>query len=377
MSREEFSSLLYQTRIDSSTTPEAAVKSLIPLRDWIKNNIPTKLYRYRNVSDYSISALKNDEIWGSTIFTFNDPFECTPCYKIEEAFNYVRIMLSSESMYQNVMALRRGDTPPPIQSSISSDVIDELRKNILAIPEKALSAQIDLVINQLFDKIVAEWNPITCEFFTGFQAAESEVHIACFSEIGDSSLMWGHYANCHKGFCLEYDFSSVLRDCSMNCSNLIQCNNFLLNLPIAPVTYSPERFNSTMHLVTVIQDYLRRSFQLPINIFLYDMLLVAKCQLMKSNDWCYEKEWRLARREPSDKYEAHRLMAHLKPSAIYLGSRMPLDDQAHIFKISQQKEIPCFKMLQNYSGQDYTLISQPYEEYLDKVQQVAQIHGVG
>ena len=143
----------------------------------------------------------------------------------------------------------------------------------------------------------------------------------------------------------------------------------MLNLPIAPVTYSPERFNASLHLVTVIQDYLRRSLQAPVNIFLYDMLLVAKCQLMKSCDWSYEKEWRLAWRKPSDKYEAYRCITHLKPSAIYLGSRMSSDDQTRIFEISQQKGLPCFKMLQNYTGQDYTLIPQSYEEYLAITQQ--------
>ena len=369
MSREEFSSLLYQTRIDSSTTSEVAIERLTPLRNWIKQNIPSKLYRYRNVSDYSISALENDEIWGSTIFTFNDPYECTPCYNIDETFNYLKIMLSPEIMHQNFTALSRGDITPPIQLGIQSDAIEELQKNVKAIPEGELLPQIKFAIDQLFDRIVAEWNPITSEFFTGLQTAESEVHIACFSEIGDSSLMWGHYADRHKGFCLEYDFSSALQDCNMNCSSPAQCNNFLLNLPIAPVTYSPERFNASLHLVTVIQDYLRRSLQAPVNIFLYDMLLVAKCQLMKSCDWSYEKEWRLAWRKPSDKYEAYRCITHLKPSAIYLGSRMSSDDQTRIFEISQQKEIPCFKMLQNYTGQDYTLIPQSYEEYLAITQQ--------
>lgn len=31
-------------------------------------------------------------------------------------------------------------------------------------------------------------------------------HACCFSEINDSLLLWAHYAENHKGICLEYDF---------------------------------------------------------------------------------------------------------------------------------------------------------------------------
>lgn len=30
-------------------------------------------------------------------------------------------------------------------------------------------------------------------------------HIYCFTQSCTNNLMWGHYANCHKGFCIEWD----------------------------------------------------------------------------------------------------------------------------------------------------------------------------
>ena len=33
--------------------------------------------------------------------------------------------------------------------------------------------------------------------------------VSCFSEVNDSIVIWSHYANNHKGFCLEYDFKSL------------------------------------------------------------------------------------------------------------------------------------------------------------------------
>ena len=78
----EFARLLFQTHYNNYTSPEEVKSKLYPLRDWIKGQIPQKLYRYRTFSDYSIEALKNDEIWGSSIATFNDPFECLPYYDL-------------------------------------------------------------------------------------------------------------------------------------------------------------------------------------------------------------------------------------------------------------------------------------------------------
>ncbi|WP_349393654.1 DUF2971 domain-containing protein, partial [Clostridium perfringens] len=35
--------------------------------------------------------------------------------------------------------------------------------------------------------------------------------ICSFSECKDNILMWSHYSNCHKGFCIEYDFSKLIK----------------------------------------------------------------------------------------------------------------------------------------------------------------------
>ena len=35
------------------------------------------------------------------------------------------------------------------------------------------------------------------------------IHVACFSETKESILMWSHYADNHKGFCVEYDFKEL------------------------------------------------------------------------------------------------------------------------------------------------------------------------
>lgn len=364
---QEFSQLLYETSFDSTATAEEAIVKLSPLRDWIKSNVPQRLFRYRKVNDYSLSALRDDEIWGSTILEFNDPYECTPCYDIKQFTEHLRQMFSPDAIKQIISLVKTGRMPQAYLRLIPKDALDILKQALATYSEDEVVVSIAHANMSSLDKVVADWNQIINSFFLGIKQAESETHIACFSECCNSSLMWGHYADSHKGFCVEYDFHAALQNCAMNCSSPAQCNNFMLNLPIAPVTYSDSRLDATSYLPTIIQGHLASVTNAPVDIYFLDMLLLAKCQLLKSSDWAYEREWRMAFRTPYEKYVPHKCIAKLKPNGIYLGSRMSADDQNSIYEICRSKGIPCYIMLQNYMGQDFTLQPQPYEEFLKAI----------
>lgn len=196
--------------------------------------------------------------------------------------------------------------------------------------------------------------------------AESQRHIACFSESNDSSLMWGHYADGHKGFCLEYDFKSVIKPCDVNCNIIKGCNNFMITPSIAPVIYSKKRFDATAHLFTVIQanikDIIKQSGT-HMNMYYEDMLLISKCLLMKSNDWEYEKEWRLFSPpllEPSSDYN---VIFKTKPTALYIGARTSNENSNTLRNICKEKNIPCYQMIENFTGNDFKLHTIMYDEY--------------
>ena len=74
--------------------------------------------------------------------------------------------------------------------------------------------------------------------------------------------MWGHYANKHNGFCLEYDVSLFSSELQL----------------VMPVVYTQKPFDASMILdMRGIDDK-------------YANLCPS---LFKSMDWSYEKEWRL------------------------------------------------------------------------------------
>lgn len=363
MNYDEFARMLYQTSIDSTTTSEVAIRRLTPLRNWIKANVPNKLYRYRRPTAYNLDTLRTDEIWGSTILECNDPYECTPCYNAQIIQEFLNTMLSPEVIRQIIALLKAEELPASIGFSYPETIIDEIKKQVHLLSEEELLMKFQESAEKIREQIIENWNLLVNRFFMGITQAEREIHIACFSEVYDSTLMWGHYADSHKGFCLEYDFSAVVQDCSMNCTSPAQCKNFMLNWPIAPVTYSQTRLDATSYLMTVIQAHIANTSQTPINVFFADLLLLSKCQLWKSIDWAYEKEWRLAYRTVSEKYEGHRPIAKLKPTGVYMGSMMNPQMRNEIYGICQEREIPCYIMLQNFTGFDYTLDAQPYEEF--------------
>ena len=73
----------FRQQLDEGMPTDDAVQArdkLVRLRDWLLSNVPSKLYRFRSPSEHSFDALVSDQIWGSRIDTFNDPFENEPCY---------------------------------------------------------------------------------------------------------------------------------------------------------------------------------------------------------------------------------------------------------------------------------------------------------
>ena len=84
----------------------------------------------------------------------------------------------------------------------------------------------------------------------------SRVGVLCLSEVHDSILMWSHYADCHRGICLvyetDYDFFAHAQ----------------------PVRYQRERPRVD-----------------PISQSTEEML--DNAIFTKSNEWTYEKEWRI------------------------------------------------------------------------------------
>lgn len=329
------------------------------------HNIPKKLYRFRGTQEYHVNALFNDEIWGSRIDKFNDPYECLPCYNRERLVNSLSQEFSLERIQAIEDRLRAGDIPAEFTQLLPGESVQKIVDAIQRTNPNDHHYE-QLRMNQLLatNNVLQNIEDIEHSFFNSMKYAQCCRHIACFSEKNDSSLMWGHYADSHRGFCIEYDFSQAIGHCSEKCPDIRGCTNFMLNLPIAPVEYRDERCDATSFLQTVTQSYLCQQIGLSMNLYHQDILIATKCLLTKSKDWSYECEWRLFS-PPTPKIGAEgQVITKLKPTAIYLGVNTADDLADKLYAFCNQRSIPCYKMIQNFQNNGFTFSPCLYSDYL-------------
>lgn len=139
--------------------------------------------------------------------------------------------------------------------------------------------------------------------------------IGCLCTNPKNRLMWSHYADSHKGFCVEYDFSGTDEDT-------------LSKLPL-PIIYTEERplVPWKAALDNTKENIDAASAQLMLGL------------LTKDRDWEYENEWRIL----IGAAEASELK--MPPvTCIYLGVAIEEQNRKEVLKIAKQLGIPVKQM---------------------------------
>lgn len=271
---------------------------------------PESVYKYCNLnSNNHTDNFQKNQIWLSNPLGFNDPYDCSITYDSEKISNVIGSNMVKEflediseeemstSIKENILV-----SADPIQTLLNW--IEEFIKGSLA--EKAFK---DLVknIQDMKEFILKDFN----------DKYRSKLKVSSFSEDNKSLLMWAHYANNHKGFCIEYDLSSM--DDKEN-----------LKKYLFPVQYSNERFDITdFYIDNVINKNGKDKYRL-IHSVLY-----------KSEDWKYEKEWRFV---ISESEFGGKTVPTPKPKAIYLGSQINEGHKKQFIEVCKKNDIDIYQM---------------------------------
>lgn len=84
--------------------------------------------------------------------------------------------------------------------------------------------------------------------------------------------------------------------------------------------------------------------------------LQSKITLQKSNDWSYEKEWRLmCEFEKTLDRKEERCRVKKNPTALYLGCQISDKNRTKLIKIAKEKKIPIYQMFIVDSTQEYEI----------------------
>ena len=180
------------------------------------------LFRFYKIDLVKINHLKHlfieQKLYHSYPDQFNDPFECKPHFnwpkdrkKIKALHNYFKDILKKEGLSRN-----------------------EIRFGL--------------------HKTLKNKNYIETEIIKIALKTYNTLRICCFTTQKENLLFWSHYADAHRGFCVEFDATI-----------------FPLNLSLK-VKYSNEYPEFTLRLIKDLTTFIPA--------------------LMKSVEWDYEKEFR-------------------------------------------------------------------------------------
>jgi len=237
---------------------------LVQAQKTTASNIPKKLYKHFSISDNTFDTLEKGAVWLSDPSSFNDPYDSATS-------------LISETMqpgWEEEMDI----TSEQLSAINTAKEIFEMAKH-----------QDDL------------------------KQIRRALRVCCFSELNNSILMWSHYADEHKGICVEYDLTSLV-------STTLPPKWFLY-----PMIYSETLFD--------VNPYMNETNIHPLSLML--------CSLYKSDEWSYEKEWRLITAPVIMPKAGH--MQIPQPTAIYLGSRIKTEHRQTLKEFAFRKEIKLFK----------------------------------
>ncbi len=184
-------------------------------------------------------------------------------------------------------------------------------------------------------------------------------YICCLSEICDDMLMWSHYADAHKGICIEYDLKQ-LHDSKCNILE-----------HIFPVIYKEDRIyirdlQSLIDNHELLKECIAVDAEYDGTESLDDILPMF---LTKGKTWEYEREWRIvySLKQLYDAYLNIRDKGVIVPfqciSGIYLGYRIDPDIKDMILEICQRlsaegsTNIPVYQA--TISNEKYSLAFNP------------------
>lgn len=255
-----------------------------------ENYFPPELYKYREINNKEaleenihIDALKNEKVYLSNPYFFNDPYDSLFSIDMQKIKEQIIQTLKEQIVQKEI------DKNNIVSAKIEN--IDLIYKDLNIQNQNIISNLIENNSEVLYDTYLKK---------------QIRFKICCFSEIPDSILMWSHYSNYHKGFCIGYDTSKIEERIKKE--------------------FYPVFYHEILFPLVKIED--------KINTGKFNSLI-------KYKDWEYEKEWRLILNEE---------FVPLKPSKIYLGIK--LDDNKYLdyFKeIAREKNCKLYRMEMNYS----------------------------
>ncbi|MEZ8345714.1 DUF2971 domain-containing protein [Vibrio splendidus] len=197
----------------------AAKKVFNANRKKLQERRRNQLYKYRPVTRESIEFLLNRELWAAKPVTFNDPFDAQVNY-----------------------------------NALVTQTLNHFKRNT----------------ENIRKELLAHINSFT-----------SKVGICSLSRTNKNQLMWSHYADEHRGFCIGLDINNLLDDTLLK--NKV---NYQAKLPI----------DKLLNTLTIISDswlYIDNKVNMTLLKDIFENFITEEILVTKHSNWQYENETRI------------------------------------------------------------------------------------
>ena len=301
-------------------------------------NMPIKLYKYfpntikedaGNRNNYSLMALKNNTVFLSSPTDFDDVYDSDinisfvdySHYRIEEYCKRCGIPIKQNATLQDngKALLARLYTVNKETGDFSGAIVEPPATELKRLSNERFILRIKSEIGRGRSIEEALSNTIVADYDECIKSLKETFRISCFCTDPFSQLMWGGmYADCHRGFCIEY--TALPND--------ERFNEILFNL--YPVVYCKSRSE-------MAEKIARTQDEDPTDESIWDIYFHGA--LRKSIDWVFQNEWRLLLPKGMGK-ETGYCIPFFPITKVFLGNRMPAEKRYEIIEICKEKGIP-------------------------------------
>ncbi len=235
---------------------------------------PKRIYKYRSFDKFGLSILTEQEIYFSSPKNCNDPKDCRIPILYEAG--------TEKQMYHKNFENLKYPFP-----------------NLTRRERKAKARELAKLVYKKRDN-----EKLKKEFRQSLYEKQSNVGIFSASMINDNKLMWSHYADSHRGFCIEFDTDLLIRSLEIYMVNDI--------IPICnEINYSEKNLVINPYKLNDEQAYM---------VFYFT----------KSSEWSYEKEYRiLIPRNPNTVFK----MKEKTITSVILGAKCSSDNKNRMKEI--------------------------------------------
>lgn len=326
-----------------------------------KINMPQKLYKYfpnlpkpqtdektgipvidektgkPKIANYSIQALKDNTVFMQSPSLFDDVYDSDISLNFEN-YERTRVLEYCRRFELNVnetMSTQELETAllQAITESFNSD-------NTFGFTFKRKpSSEIEKLSDEYFmlklhNEILKDRNwgtvisrVILSDFMEYSKRLQNTFRTSCFATTPYSQLMWGgSYADCHRGFCVEYTILPNDPKYQQQFDNLF------------PMIYCKVRPDMTEKLTKFEHSQ-------PTVELLWDIYFNGA--LRKSIDWAFQNEWRLLLLMNPNLSPKDYCVPFFPITKVFLGNRMSTAARKEIIGICHERNIPYIGMTRN------------------------------